>query len=1235
MSTTGTELERLVVRLVGDASDYTAVLQGAEGKTLDAVKRIAASAEKAMEAQAQALQEAAAITNAVATPTERYAAEAEHLMSLLAAGALDQETYNRAMAVSARQLPSVIAFEQQASEAQARYNAQINEAARVTAAAATPHERFGNEVAKLDTLLSQGHITLETYERATANAAQQLPEVVASQKAAAEAQAVLNAKLQEAAAVTNAALTPEERYATEQQRLTAMLKEGHITQETYNRTLEKAAAQLPTNIAAEKAVTDAITRHNAATQRAGQIMEGLLTPEEKHRKQLAEVNALYAAGYLPLEAYTRATDKLNKELAETQTGLADMGKRLGDIGAGLTNAGQQLSTYVTAPVLAMGAASLYAFGQFDDAMVKSTSIMGAVAPELRKQMEEVAKGVAGDSATGAAKVAEGYYFLASAGLDAAASMKALPAVERFATAGAFDLAKATELLTGAQNALGLRSTDATANLKGMVRVSDVLTEAANKAGASQEEFAKALGNKSGASLRSLNKSMEEGVAVLAVYADQNIKAEQGGEKLAILLRELQNAAQDNSSEWKRMGLSVFDNTGKMRNIGDIIGQLEGKLGGMSDEQKNATFKMLGFRMESKGAIESLLGFSGKIKEYQKALEEAGGATQKVADSQMKSFSMQMKNLANIAEILAIELGELLAPSINWISQRIREGMAWWKGLSKETKMFAIYVAGAAAAVGPLLVALGSLLAAVGAVAGGVAALGGVAAILTAGAWIAGIVAAVAAVGALVYAIVGPEGLQQAWEAVIGWMRSVLGAVFGREINNLTDIWYGGQTRLIQAWGELERAWINTVAFIAQAWEDSDIRLVWEDLVTSMGTILTAIQDAWAASTAWVQQAWSDTTTYLGTKWAEFASYFSGLTETFQSVFGIMTGWFGDAFGDEMGSLRGLWTDFLGFFTGGWRNAQHQIAKGVLWATSESSKAYEESLAVLEDNYKREAALAKATADANRAEREKTRTAALAASQAKQQAAIQELENAEWVAKEKANIEAYYNDAQRTGLGDEMNTGPIAAVTSATSALTDEVEALTSKLKEQIQTTGMNSEEIDIWKLKQKGATEAMLVGARAAVAQIKAKEENKKADEKAKAIMDKIKGPHEKFANAQAMLHDLLNANKISLEAFNLEMAEARKELTKDLKIDFKITGIDAVEAGTAEAAARLEQYRALAPQAVKLGQNAHGKNNMDRAAVVHGVDDDGKMQGLLKDIKDNTKRDRNEVVTLLPAEIA
>ena len=326
---------------------------------------------------------------------------------------------------------------------------------------------------------------------------------------------------------------------------------------------------------------------------------------------------------------------------------------------------------------------------------QSTAIMGTLSQEMRRDMETTAREVARTTTFSAQETAKAYFFLASAGLDATQSIAALPRVAAFAQAGMFDMARATELLADSQSALGLAvRDDAVANMENMVRVSDVLVRAGSVSNATVEQFAEALTNRAGPSLRAVNKDIEEGVAVLAVFADQGIKGVEAGSRLDIVLRDLQTQAIRNREEFRALGIEVFDAQGKMGNLGGIVGQMETAFAGMSDEQLRATLITLGFTAESTSAMLSLLGSADAIKKYEAALREAGGTTADVASKQLQSLQAQLKLLKSEGIDLAIAgfdalrpvIMEQIIPAARGLIEQVRSvcSSPWWnRGVARE------------------------------------------------------------------------------------------------------------------------------------------------------------------------------------------------------------------------------------------------------------------------------------------------------------------------------------------------------------------------------------------------------------------------------------------------------------------------------------------------------------------------------------------------------------------------
>ncbi len=419
-----------------------------------------------------------------------------------------------------------------------------------------------------------------------------------------------------------------------------------------------------------------------------------------------------------LTAVLRAVDEVSPTLRQ----VGDSAKKVGD---DLQQIGLRATAALTVPIAGGAAFAVTQFTGFNHAMTESLAIMGNVSEETKARMERVARDVALTTTASADQAAEAYYFLASAGLDAAASIEAMPVVARFAQAGAFDLAQATDLLTDAQSALGLAiRDDAVANMENMAHVGDVLVKANTLANASVQQFSEALTNKAGSAIRLVNKDMEEGVAVLATFADQGVKGSEAGERLNIVLRDLQTASIKNRAEFKQFGVSVYDSSGTMRNMADIVGDLEGALAGMSDEQRRTTLMTLGFQDRSVAAIMTLIGFSANIRNYETELRKAGGTTEEVANRQMESLKNQMILLWHQVRDVAIELGVPLAGALKSAMESGKplldvvvlmvKGFADLPG-PVQLVTFALF--GLTAAAGPALIIAGQLVSSYGILAG--------------------------------------------------------------------------------------------------------------------------------------------------------------------------------------------------------------------------------------------------------------------------------------------------------------------------------------------------------------------------------------------------------------------------------------------------------------------------------------------------------------------------------------
>ena len=357
-------------------------------------------------------------------------------------------------------------------------------------------------------------------------------------------------------------------------------------------------------------------------------------------------------------ADTSGLDKADNRLSQTLKKVGGIARRVTAIMGGA--------------LLTLGGISVRQAATFEDAMAKSLAIMDNVSDANRSRMEQTARQVAKDTKFSAEEAAEAYFFLASAGMSAEQAIAALPQVAQFAQAGNFDLARATDLLTDAQSALGLSVDDTNQNLVNQTRLSDVLVKANTLANATVEQFSTSLTQQFGGALKAYNKDVEEGVAVLAAYADKGKKGAEAGTRLTAVTLDLVDVARKNEKEFKKHNVAIFDNEGRLRHYADIIADFEAALGGVSAKQQTVILGELGIQKEAQATLLELLGSSDAIREYEAGLKDAGMTTERVSEEQLKSFNAQLSLLKSVINDAAIGLGNKLLPHLTDLVRYLRD-----------------------------------------------------------------------------------------------------------------------------------------------------------------------------------------------------------------------------------------------------------------------------------------------------------------------------------------------------------------------------------------------------------------------------------------------------------------------------------------------------------------------------------------------------------------------------------
>jgi hypothetical protein len=270
----------------------------AEKERADAIAKTEAAQKRAQQ-----------IIERMMTDEERLANERRELESLQPH--LSTEHYARAMADLNARMPEAIQAERERADAMARTEAAQRRAQQIIDRLITDEERLANERRELESL--QPHLSTEHYARAMADLNARMPEAIQAERERADSIARTEAAQRRAQQITERLMTDEERLANERRELESL--QPHLSTEHYARAMADLNARMPEAIQAERERADAMARTEAAQRRAQQIIDRLITDEERLANERRELESLQP--HLSTEQYARAMADLNARMPET------------------------------------------------------------------------------------------------------------------------------------------------------------------------------------------------------------------------------------------------------------------------------------------------------------------------------------------------------------------------------------------------------------------------------------------------------------------------------------------------------------------------------------------------------------------------------------------------------------------------------------------------------------------------------------------------------------------------------------------------------------------------------------------------------------------------------------------------------------------------------------------------------------------------------------------------------
>ncbi len=370
--------------------------------------------------------------------------------------------------------------------------------------------------------------------------------------------------------------------------------------------------------------------------------------------------------------------------------------------------GQLTRSFTRLGVVAVGSLFLIEreFGKFDKAIRHATSVSETTQKQFER-MSQMALDASVQWNKAATQTAQAFYFLGSAGLTVTEQMEAFNDTIMLSRAMGSELGQTVEGVVDIVRAFGLEFADIT-------NIADQLTKTVISSNQQFRTLSQALSYAS-STARLTNNTLAETTAMLGVMANAGIKGSMAGTVLRRAMTNLMSPTGAMAGLIYELGLNIYDSTGRMRPFITIMGDISDQLKGTSEEYRNMIFEVLFGRRAIAGQIQLFNYGSDALAKYASVIENAGGTTERVAGKQMKAFTEQLGQMWQQVKRASIMVGELLAPSIEALGDRMQAGVTVFENYIKanedvvKTTVKWLAVIGGTLVIGaPLLLVITSL-----------------------------------------------------------------------------------------------------------------------------------------------------------------------------------------------------------------------------------------------------------------------------------------------------------------------------------------------------------------------------------------------------------------------------------------------------------------------------------------------------------------------------------------------
>ena len=394
---------------------------------------------------------------------------------------------------------------------------------------------------------------------------------------------------------------------------------------------------------------------------------------------------------------------IGANLSGLQRGLKIAQRSLRKFGSQAKRIGSNITSSVTLPFAAAGAAGVKMATDLEGSFSKIENLVGITGKALDDFKASV-KGVSAETGKSQQELSEALFTVSSAGLRGAEATEVLERSAKASAIGLGDTQQIAQALTGVMQAYsssGMTAAQATDTLTAIVREGNLEAEA----------LAPTLGRVVGIASQ-LGVSFEEVGANIATFTRLGVPAEEAVVGLRGIMASFLKPTADAKNALATLGMTAEDlrnqvsEEGLQATLANLMQSFEG-----NDEALTSVFGNV-------RALSAVLGTAGAQGEtYAAVLDNISNSTGIVDEgfenvSQTSGFKFQQT--LNSLRNAGIELGAALLPMVTKIAEFITKAINSFRDLSTETKTTILTLTAIVAASGPIMSGIGFIATAIGA-----------------------------------------------------------------------------------------------------------------------------------------------------------------------------------------------------------------------------------------------------------------------------------------------------------------------------------------------------------------------------------------------------------------------------------------------------------------------------------------------------------------------------------------